>query len=106
MGSYAVHMDNATKALEANIKAAMTAAGMSVAALAQATGTPRTTLARKLGRPGEFTIQQITDIAEAFGMAGSDLLAQSTAVGGMNAEALATPRRTVATQSEFDPGRP
>jgi len=63
-------MDNAANPIER----AREAAGLSILALSEATGIPRTTLKRKLGNLSAFTVGELETIARACEADADDLI--------------------------------
>ncbi len=58
-------MDNPTQTLHSRVRDSFAASGLSLNALAEATGIPRTTLRRKLAGLAEFTFSELIRLAAA-----------------------------------------
>lgn len=58
-------MASSPKTITVDVDAAIATSGMSVHTLSEVTGIPRTTLRRKLKKPGTFTLDEYAEIAAA-----------------------------------------
>jgi DNA-binding phage protein len=61
-------MAHSSKTIAVDVDAAIAASGMSVHQLADKTGIPRTTLRRKLKKPGTFTLDEYAELAHALNL--------------------------------------